>query len=482
MARKILTVKYFNGGIGDSDKEGLRGSFYLARNLEIFYEPTNLTLQPKTTKDSGTTVADLVKWCVSGSPHDTNTYFYGSAGKIYKRTSAGEWSLLQTTSNSGGQGFEIYDDYIYYTQDTQVGRYGPLSGEAAFDDDWQTSLNDTSNTDIAPIKAFAGGLAVANGNDLGWWDGATWDQDHLVFPPGYNIRSLEVIDEFLAIGVHKGTSVSSSDSGIVFFWDGASTTYNFFVIIPEGGINAIVNSRNRLLTIVGASAEIYLNYQPFQKVHRIPYLANNKYVTILPGAVGSWRGQTLIGVSGVTDDASLPQGVYQWGSKSDKYNETLNLAYTPSHGETAGTDIKIGCVKGLGDTLFIGWQHDTTYGVDKITTAASPFASGTYESLIFDDNRCLHPKQALTLKATHKPLVTGESVQLGYKVNRAASYTTDTANSTVGSTETRLPIPNADARFLEFQFECILATSVSTSPTITSIGLEYETLESEVLV
>ncbi len=333
MAKKILTVKYFNGGIGDSDKEGIRGSFYLSTNLDIFTEPTNITLNPATAKNSGTTVVDLVKWIIAGAPYDTNIYFFGSAGNFYSRSSAGSWSKLRTVSACGGQGMEIYDDYIYYTQDTQIGRYGPLSGSPSFTDNWQTGLNDTSAFDFAPIKAFQGGFAVGNGNDLGWYDGAVWDQDKLVFPPGYKVRTLDTVDEFLVIGCYRGSSIQDADSGIAFFWDGTASTYNFWVEIPEGGIQALLNSRNRLLSFVGADGILYLNYTPFQKVHKVPYLPISKYVDIYPGAVTNWKGLSLIGVSGNTDSATLVQGVYQWGAKSDKYNETLNLAYIPSHGK-----------------------------------------------------------------------------------------------------------------------------------------------------
>jgi len=484
MAKKILTVKYFNGGIGDSDKEGVRGSFYLTTNLDIFSEPTNLTLNPKTAKDSGTTVVDLVKWIVSGAPYDTNLYFYGDTGKLYQRTSAGSWSVLRTVSSSCGQGMDIFNDYLYYTQNTQIGRYGLLSGTPSFTDAWQTGLDDTSAAGkrFSPVKAFANGLAVGHGDNLGWWDGTVWDVDRLTFPPGYNVRTLDVVDEYLVIGTWKGSAIQDSESGIVFFWDGSATTYNFFVSIQEGGIQALVNSRNRLLSVAGADGVIYLNYNPFQKVHKIPFLPASKYLEVYPGAICNWKGAALIGIAANTDSTALIQGVYQWSSKSDKYNETLTLAYTPSHNLSQAITLHIGSVKGYGDELYIGWQNDTTYGVDRVITTASPFASGTYQSLLFDDNRPLQEKQAITLKATHKPLVSGESIQLGYKTNRASSYTTDTANSTVGSTVTRLPIQTSMARFYEYQFEVILATTGSTNPTITSIGLEYDDLTAETLV
>ena len=484
MAKKLLTVKYFDGGISLSEREGLRGGFYFSQNLDIISEPSNLKLNLKTTKDSSTTVVDLIKWFVSGRPHDTNLYSVGDAGNIYQRTSAGSWSVIRTVTNCKGQGLEVFSDYLYYTQNTQIGRYGLLSGTPGFTDAWQTGLTDTSATgkQFAPIKAFAAGLAVGHGNIVSWWDGTVWTLTRLTLPTGFNIRSFDVIDEYLVISAWKGSTITTSEQGMAFFWDGTATTYNFVIPIPDGGMQAVINSRNRLLSIVNTDGTIYLNYQPFQKVHKIPFLTNAKYVDIYPGAITNWRGSTFIGVAAVTDSTDVMQGVYQWGAKSDKYNEVLNLAYTPSHGLTSVTTISIGALKGIGNELFISWKSTSTYGVDVVSTSANPFASGTYQSLIFDDNRPLQEKQATTLVVKHKALVSGESIQLGYKTNRASSYTTGTANSTVGSKVTKLNLPAGDARFYEFQFEIILATSGSSSPTVTSAGLEYNDLSEEQLV
>src|SRR3990172_3484466 len=432
MSKKILNIEYFNGGLADSEREGIRGAFFFAKNLNIFSEPTNLTLMPEAVKESSTTVVDLVKWIVPGTPHDTNTYAIGDTGKFYKRTSAGSWSVLQTTSNCVGQGMELQNDYVYYTQNTQIGRYGPLSGTPAFTDAWQTGLNDTSTSKFAPIKAFLNGFAVGHGNKLSWWDGS-------------------------------------------------STTFNFFTHIPEGGVNALLNSRNRLLTVAGSNGYIYLNTNPFQKVHKFPKLEYSKNVEVYPGAVSNWKGIASLGLAGSTDSTSVEQGVYEWGSKSDKYDETLNLGYTISTGTTQSITVQIGAIKGIGSIMLIGWRDNTTYGVDKVIQTADVYATGTYESLIFDDKRPHQDKLAITLKATHKALVSGQSIQLGYKVNRTSSYTTDTANSTVDTTETRLPILASVARFRDFQTEVILASTAATGPTVTSVALEYDDLTEESL-
>src|SRR3990167_6762831 len=82
MSKKILNIEYFNGGLADSEREGIRGAFFFAKNLNIFSEPTNLTLMPEAVKESSTTVVDLVKWIVPGTPHDTNTYAIGDTDSV----------------------------------------------------------------------------------------------------------------------------------------------------------------------------------------------------------------------------------------------------------------------------------------------------------------------------------------------------------------------------------------------------------------
>ena len=478
MAKKKLNQNFFYGGVAESNKMGVAGAFSFGEKLNIYDEPSQLTTNPAAVKDSDTTVADLVKWIASGSPHDTNTYFYGDAGKIYQRESDGTWSLLQTTTNSGGQGMDVYDDYLYYTQDEQIGRYGPLSGAVAFEDDWETGLEDTSDTNFAPVKAFKDGLAVGHGNKLAWYDGSAWNDDALTLPPGLQIRSLEVLDEFLVIGTWRGTAITDNEEGYIFLWDGSSTTFNFFKNIPEGGINALANSRNRLLSVVGSSGNLFINYNPFEKLQQLPKLTLAEYAEVFPGAMTNWKNLTCIGVSGNSDSTTLKKGVYLWGSKSGRYSEVLNFAYPISTENDTGTTVKIGSVKGVGDNLFIGWKDDTTYGVDKVTNSGSPYATSQLESLIFDDGQLYSDKLAIKIKVHHLPLATGESVQIGYKINRASSYTTGTANTTDDSTETVLSLPPA-GRFREIQLEVLMAGSNSTMPTITYLGMEYDDLKEE---
>jgi len=477
MAKKRLNQKYFYGAISESEKIGPQGSFAFGKRMNIYDDPSKFKILPTATKVSGAIVTDLVKWIVSGVPYETNKYFYSEGGKIYQETSGGTWSLLKTVTNTNGQGLEIQNDYLYYIQNTKIGRYGPLSTGPSWDDSWQTGLNDTSTTKFAPIKAFGAGFAVGHGNNVGWWDGSTWTGTKLTLPPGLNVRSIEIIDEFIAIGTWRGTAINTSEEGFLFFWDGVSDTYNFFTSIPEGACNTLVNSKNRLMSIVGSSGSLLMGYRPFEKIQEIPKMTIGEYLEVYPGAITNWRNKTHIGISGTTDTANLIQGVYIWGSKSQKYPEGLNYGYTISTGTETGTGVKIGALKGIGSNLYVGWKDGASYGVDKITNSGNPAGTAIYDGLIFDDGQLYSDKIAYKLKAYHTPLLTGESVQLSYKINRASSWTNGTNNTVVGTTETVFSLNQA--RFREIQIRCTLTQTNNTTPDVFYIGMEYDDLKEE---
>ena len=101
--------------------------------------------------------------------------------------------LLRTVTNSNGQGLEVFNDYIYYTQNNQLGRYGPLSGVAVFDDNFLTGLEETP--DFAPMVQFLDYVAVCHGNEVKKVygtesTGADIGTADLTLPVGYKIRAV----------------------------------------------------------------------------------------------------------------------------------------------------------------------------------------------------------------------------------------------------------------------------------------------------
>lgn len=470
---ETLYIDIFNGGIADSEKRGLEGAFFFGEHLDIHQDPNYFTILPKSVKDSGTVITGLVKWLVSGRPYDNYIYAYDENGVIYRGDSSSNWSIIHSLPGAHGQGLAVVADYLYYVQDNRIGRYGPLSGGAIFNDAWQTGLEDTSDTRLAPIKEFQLGFVIGHGNKMAYWDGSVWDVDKVVLPPGSEIRTIDIADEYAQLGTWRGSSITDSDEGYVAAWDGATNGSTFFDRTDEGGVNALLNYGNRLISICGSQGFIYLGTKPFQKLQQIPKVDVNKYIEVLPGAVGSWKGFAMMGFGGNTDSSDIKQGVYQWGSKSYKYPEVLNYAHTLSTGSTTGTGVKIGAILSRGNKFYFSWKDGSSYGIDVVTAGGAPYATAFYEMLIVDDNRVGDEKLANTIVATHRPLRSGESVQLSYKADRATNYTNGTANSTVDSKKTRLPIGNASRRFLEFQAKVTLGAG-STAPYVTSLGFEYD--------
>jgi len=58
--------------------------------------------------------------------------------------------------------------------------------------------------------------------------------------------------------------------------------------------------------------------------------------------------------------------VYSYGSYAINYPKVLNLEYILANGQTS--DVTIGCIKAIGNDLFISWKYGSQYGIDKIDT------------------------------------------------------------------------------------------------------------------
>jgi hypothetical protein len=468
MARRETKVIDNYGGISIAKKIGQEGSFRFGKHLDIHSDPNDLTLLPTTRKVSGSTVTGLIKWIEDGTPHDSNRYFYDDVGKIYREDRSGTWSTLQTTTNSKGQGLAVHGDYLYYTQNDQIGRYGPLSGTPSFDDDWQTGLNSTVNTGFAPIITFKEGFAVGHGNKVGWWDGAVWNDEALVLPAELNVRSFTKTDQYIVIGAWRGNSVTDSEDGYIFVWDSLSDTFNDFAP-TDGGLNAMCYSRNKLLSIHGHQGYIYTDSAPFNKVHQIPKIGFQQSVEVYPGAMSTWKGQTYFGVSDGSNSEEM-RGVYSYGSKSQLFRDALNYAFSISTGNS-GSTVQISAVKGFGNELYIAWRDGTSYGVDKIDNTSAFATTGTYESLMEDDQRPKDEKRGVVIEVAHLPLATGQSIAINYKINRASSWTSGTTNSTVDTRETSLYVTD---RFYEFEWQTILTGPGSSTPTVIQQNFPYE--------
>lgn len=476
MAVKKTTIIDIYGGIAQSKKIGQAGSARFMRHLNIHDDPNDITLMQQPSKNSGSVVTGLIKWIVDATPYNTYRYAYDENGVIYK-IDGDTWAVLQTTPSSHGQGMAVSANYLYYTQDSQIGRYGPLDGTPTFQDNWHTGLNNTSTTKFAPIIAFKEGVAVGHGNNVAWWDQAVWTADSLTLPAELNVRALTVSDQYIMIGAWRGTSIDAFEDGYVFEWDSLSDTFNDFAP-TNGPVNAMqYTPSNTLLTIQGHQGYICTDMKPFNHLNSIPGLSVKDYLEIYPGAITTWKGLTLFGVTN-TSSPNVSCGVYSYGSQSVLFSNALNFPFSISTG-TESSNCHIGCVAGFGSDLYIAWQDGASYGVDKLTASSDFAAEGDYESLIVDDSRPGDYKRWQAIKASFLPLLADQSIEISFRADRLSSWSTPVSVSDVDAVESFLYPDNTTQNFKELEWRVTLRGDGSNTPTVTQQELTYDDLKEE---
>jgi hypothetical protein len=289
---------------------------------------------------------------------------------------------------------------------------------------------------------------------------------------------LDYWGKYLAIGCWYYDAITDVEMGRFFLWDGTSDTYNDTFSVPEGGINSILGSGNTLYAIAGYQGDLmaYQGGQEMTKLKRIPKMTRSKYIEVYPSGMTMYQTYLQI-ATGISDSTVLERGVYSWGtSNSLLYNKSLGYDYPISTGNRTAANIKIGLISVSGQTLFIGWQDGSAYGIDEVSQSNSPYATATYETLISDFGSIGGEVAPLTAKVSFLPLVSGESVTVKSKIDRASSWTTLGTEDTADANELRVPI---EALGRELQIGVDLATTVSTAPTVIGISLETERLQGE---
>jgi hypothetical protein len=455
-----IVIDKFFGGLSLGSKRGQDGSFRYGLGLNYTDDPDHITATKALVKDSGTTVVDLVKWITS---YNALVYSIGSGGRIYKNN-AGSYSVLRTVSNCTGQGLEIYGAYMYYRQNSQVGRMA-LSGES-FTDNWQTT-NVQTVIDYAPIRSFLNLLLIANGRYLGTWDDSTWTYNRLTFPAGWHIRDISVMGEYAVLAVNDNEDITLAKRGLLFFWDGTSTTYNFMSEVNEGGgISSIQADQNSVFIFASGKGNIYKYNGIPNKVKKIPYIGSGSTIYIYPGADTNFNGKCYFGLAGGTSTTAY-RGIYSWGQPELGYPAGLNLENAISTGTTQGTGVDIGAVKSIGNDMYVGWKDGTSYGIDKLSTTTNNL-SVTYDSLIVTTNK---PINITREKLFFKPLASGESITLWVKLDQgswieagSASYVSDGA---------------VTSKLLNYSFVCndlevrVVLAGTSTMPSLFKIIIEH---------
>lgn len=375
------------GGLADSDFLGGPNSFAEMVNLDIFSEPGVIKVNQKLTKESGSTVDDLVKACVSCS--DGKQYFFGSTnGKIWSRTTAGVWTLEATASPAAGSagitGAAEYQGYIYYAMQSRLGRVAVGAAWSTRNDSWATFTN--TDASFHPMRIVNLVLYIGDANYVAQVDGTTFSANALDIKTPLRIKCLGRAGTDLLIGTYVASTVVETE---ILRWNTWSVSYTSSDTIPEAGINAFLETDNLVLVSAGVKGNIYqydgTNLDLYKTVKGV-YNNSTKQAYVHPGAVLNFHGLPLFGFSNVSGNPAS-QGVYSLGRANRNYPFILNLEHTISTGNRS--NIEIGAICGAGDVFLVAWKDTTSgtaYGVDVLDLTAK-YASAYLTSRVIATDR-----------------------------------------------------------------------------------------------
>ena len=349
-------------------------------------------------------------------------------------------------------------------------------------------LIDTKNG-MHPIATFLQYELIGNGNYLAVWEPLSDDPSNLEFlrhklrfPAGLEVCGIARYQEYAAIACEKTTDSGDAQEGYIFFWDGLSSTYNFFMTIPEGAPYSLHEHKDILRYIAGDAEYIYSGGSPY-KIRTLPntdseYSDATDRTTTYPYMATVRRGVHLQGWPSYTTNQSIEHGVYSYGANNKDFNDCFGYNYTLSTGTLTNTsgNLRIGHVKNYGDTLFVSWRDGSEYGLDTVTNSSNPASSATWESLFFDNGKPFKDKVGSYVIVCCEPLPSGVTLSPKYRTSIDGTWQS-TDFSTENITEARIPINPTRYRSIQFGFD--LAITGTESPVITSISLVYDDTSSE---
>ncbi len=313
--------------------------------------------------------------------------------------------------------------------------------------------------------------------------GNVYNPHRLIFPSGYRLRSLAFWQQYIVLGMSFGNDIKNTDDGKIFFWDGQSDTYIDVLDVPQGGINALLGTQGGLVISAGYKGAIleYTGYPSSfrytartaaQLAFRLPNVAEGDTVEIAPGAMTMWNSMNRIGLSLNTNSSTIHQGIYTYGQYTDQDPMSVGFDYPLSIGDTTSSMVKTGCLVTRDAKLYAGFQNNNTFGIDVVSEDADPYPTGTLEFLITDLGSVAAKKLPLTFRRDFEPLVSGQSVSLKWKPNRASDWIPLMTQNNVGATNVRATI---NQRIHEAQFALDwINTTESIVFTQTTLESEYE--------
>jgi len=486
MTEKPLVINNFQKGIAPSPYFG----FGDMRNLDIYSYPGIIRLNNLMTKQSSTTVTDLILWLVRNPLSTSEVWALGDTAKVYKSTDGGStWSLVTGNSSGSGQGLAIWRDYLFVARSGHLETYGPLSSSPSWTTTWKTIDSDSAwhpmiigqddilyggaGRYIFSLQEVAG-QTFAPGTSSTY----TWNSQALDLPKNYRVKCLAELGEKLMIGTWQGSNIYDYKIADIFPWDRTSDSFELPIRMSENGINGMITVNNLLYILAGIEGKVFVsNSTSTTEIAKIPSSIGNidsgKRWDFYPGAIMNHQGRIFFGVG--SSNGVAGSGV--WSLHPNLKGNTLIHENTISTGNDGSSNaLQIGALLSANrESYLAGWVDASTYGIDSLDYTKRYISyAGYFESPVYQVGTSFHPKkfQKLMLEL-NRPLVTNQGVKISFRTSLADSYTLiDSFDfATYGAIKTFEKTYSILADKIQIKVQLTTASNSNLSPELMSVSL-----------
>lgn len=440
---KPIIINNFQRGIAPSSYLG----FEEIRNLNITDKPGICYPHKALTKESSTTVTDILRKMVKDSEGDVWGYGTEEGNDVFKRD-GGSWELHEggaanQHTDAGIDGMFFWKGYVGVIISGTIDWYDITTDQA--DTSWGASDITDSGSNPHPAihsrnddNVYLGANnvidSIAEGASGFTPDGGTpaayiVTKAALDLPEQYTITNLEELGEKLMIGTSKtGNDLEAT----IFPWDRSSSSFDTPIVIKDESIVNMITVNNLLYVQCGGRGNWYVtNGVSVEKIGQIPITLVDLSSIQLDRATGReavcyMNDLIYFGVSYNSGSIEC-LGVWSLNPK----NGAFNFEYTISpgeYGQTASKAVYIGALMPLGGAtpnLLVSWFDDngSAYGVDDIgsnryTDDKAFLISQFYRAGFVLNKRPLHTWEVQLAK----PMASGDSVKLYYRTAQNGTW------------------------------------------------------------
>lgn len=354
------------------------------------------------------------------------------------------------------------------------------------------------NNGLHPMEQFLQYVCIGNERYLSVWEpladipsNLEWNRHRLDFGPGYEVCGLAVTDEFLVIACEKVSTSSSRNfqQGRLYFWDGLSETYSFFIEINEGSPESLYTYQNLVYMIINGALYVWPGGKNIIKLRTLlntdtEFTSISDTTRSYPYMMGVRRNILIFGYPSLTGSLTMEHGVFSYGAVDKDFPTSFGYNYVLSTGTRlydGSNALRIGTVRSFGDTAYISWRDDSQqvgfrYGLDVVDNTSTPAAAGTWESRIYDGKAVFKVKSAMDMKLTCSALPANVTISTKYKLDRGSWVYPDDGVLTEGDTYT---VADINSRFHEIQVGFDWVSTASTPFVVTSMALDVDLLLNE---